>query len=155
MSVTLTILVATCNSSWITVTCCVVVTEDWAWDVEQDVAVEASVVVEGVEALVEVTHVVIVTENEAVALMVKLPVEFPVTVNLAEVPGVSAVNSFVSYDHATPESELDQLSEHPEPQLLDPLPKVMERTMVNWSPEYRLSSGLALVYVMLVLTQFP
>ena len=80
------------------------------------------------------THVVIVTENEAVTLMVKLPVEFPVTVKLAEVPDVSAVNSLVSYDHVTPERELDQLSEHPEPQPAEPLPRVMERAMVNWSP---------------------
>ncbi len=49
------------------------------------------------------THVVIVIENEAVALMVKPPVEFPVTLKLAEVPDVSAVNSLVSYDHVTPE----------------------------------------------------
>jgi hypothetical protein len=98
------------------------------------VAVEASVVVEDVEVLVEVTHSVIVTENEAVALMVKVPVEFPVTVKLAEVPEVSAVNSFVSYDHVTAERELDQLSEHPEPQLPEPLPSLMERAMVNWSP---------------------
>jgi hypothetical protein len=110
------------------------VTEDWAWEVEQDVAVEASAVVEEVEVVVEATHVVIVTENEAVALMVKLPVEFPVTVTLAEVPEISAVNSFVSYDHATSGRELDQLSEHPEPQLPEPLPGVMERAMVNWSP---------------------
>jgi hypothetical protein len=81
--------------------------------------------------VVEVTHVVIVTENEAVTLMVKLPVEFPVTVKLAEVPDVSAVNLLVSYDHVTPERELDQLSEHPEPQLPEPLPRVMERAMVN------------------------
>jgi hypothetical protein len=87
-----------------------------------------------VVVVVVVTHVVIVTENKAVALMVKLPVEFPVTVKLAEVPDVSAVNSFVSYDQVTPEKELDQLSEHPEPQLPEPLPSVMERAMVNWSP---------------------
>jgi hypothetical protein len=116
------------------VTCWVAVIEDWAYEVEQDVTVEASVVVEEVEVVVEVTQVVIVTENEAVALMVKLPVEFPVTVKLAEAPEVSAVNSFMSYDHVTPERELDQLSEHPEPQLLEPLPSVMERAMVNWSP---------------------
>ena len=80
------------------------------------------------------THVVIVTETEAVALMVKLPVEFPVTVKLAEVSDVSAVNSLVLYDHVTPDRELDQLSEHPEPQPAEPLPRVMKRAMVNWSP---------------------